>query len=140
MYPAINEPDESDDEHENVYAIRLRCVHFDEHPEQFDITPYGEIYGRRPGSFVFKKDSSMKALSDSADPFTGKSTRIMENRWAQYNRHHDLQLAHDKRQRIWNMNAHLGNAWEIGNSIYAVRTPQLEEALGKAQQARSEKD
>ena len=37
-------------EHEDnmTYTVRLRCVHFDDHPELIPVIPYAEIYGKHP--------------------------------------------------------------------------------------------
>ena len=82
-----------------VDGVARRClkhVRFDKQPTVPDITPYAEIYGKRPRSFVFIgpivgdisepwnfQMPAFKFISVSANPFTGKVASIMSKRCRQ---------------------------------------------------------
>ena len=69
------EADETDEHDTNVLcSIRIRSVHFNEQIETHDVQYYSTMYGQHPGSSVFDKHGEMKALSEHADSFTGKSS------------------------------------------------------------------
>ena len=61
--------------------VRLNCVAFDDEPTTHFVAPYAEHYAFHPREFVVTSSGRLKLISATADPFTGKSKRIMDARW-----------------------------------------------------------
>ena len=125
-------PDETYDENDTVAAIaRVRCVAIGDRPTVVETKPYSETYDLHPKEFVVTADCKLKKISPSADPFTGKSPRKMQQRRAEYVDHDRLRHAQEKRKNIWIAATHFGPAWmHSENFVGAVRTPSAKPKWG----------
>lgn len=63
-----------------VQSTSRRRVRFQLTPAVMEIQPYSGMWGVHPSRVVVDRHGSLKKVSSSADPYTGKSTRVMLSR------------------------------------------------------------
>ena len=92
-----------------------RSVHFAESPaDVHEITPYSEIYGVHPRSIIATRIGWL-LVSDSANPYTGKSKRVMTKRRVEIRDDSRPQLIDLERRNAINAMHWYGFSWESCN-------------------------
>ena len=116
----------SDDEAEAeraIYHVRVRAVYFDDDLEVHEVPAYSTHYGAHPRSFVIRRDGSFKPLTREANPYTGKSSRVMQSRHDRFFPGDKRSSASSRRHQTLLEYAEFGNRWERHEKVFAVRTP-----------------
>ena len=112
-----------DEEDPVIFQVRIRAVHFEEHATSVEVPAYSTIFDVHPRSFVFRADGTKKPLSCTANPFTGKTSRVMQGRLDRHLPEHRRLAAAARRATILQQFAEAGNPWEFHEPIFSVRTP-----------------
>ena len=79
-----DEDSDSNDVINNVIPIFPRAVAFNDVPEVSFVDAYSEFFEMHPSTFVISTNGALKRLSPDANPYTGKSKRIMWHRRQNY--------------------------------------------------------
>ena len=94
-------------------SINMHSVSFsNEDPMILEVVPYSEVYGIHP-RFIVASSTGWKRVSESADPFTGKSNRVLKKRRrSDFGRDRRDAIDQDRYDAI-NAIHWFGSAWQI---------------------------
>ena len=99
----------------DISGGRKSVVHFSvDPPDVCEITPYAEIYGNHPRRILATRDGWVN-VSDRADPFTGKTDRVMTKRRDDVRDSDRMKEVDDERRNAINALYWFGSPWEIEN-------------------------